>query len=316
MALLSFSLQAAGLGIAAAGDYSWSSPAERADSDGERMEWNMGIERTDRLTGTLSAETVQAAAEAADSGGSSDADLAKQLSNPIASLISVPFQNNFDWGSGPTEDGFQWKMNIQPVVPISLNDDWNVIVRTIIPVVSQKDIAGTKLNPSGTQTGIGDVLASAFFSPKEPTKSGWIWGAGPVVSLKTASDTLLGTGKWGVGPTAVVLKQDGGWTYGTLVNHVWSVAGDSARGDVSGTFLQPFVSYTTPKSTTYAINTESLYNWEREQWTVPINMAVSQLVKIGKQPVQFQIGGRYYADAPEGGPKWGLRATVTFLFPK
>ena len=207
-------------------------------------------------------------------------------------------------------------MNVQPVVPISLNDDWNVIMRTIIPVVSQKDIAGTELNPSGTQTGIGDVLVSAFFSPKEPTASGWILGAGPVINLKTASDTLLGSGKWGVGPTAVALKQEGGWTYGALVNHVWSVAGDSDRGDVSGTFLQPFLTYNTPQSTSYALNTETLYDWEREQWTVPINLMVSQTVKIGKQPVQFQLGGRYYAEAAENGPKWGLRAGVTFLFPE
>ena len=166
--------------------------------------------------GTASHAAVTASPDGSTSASiptaeASQDELAKKLANPIAAMISIPFQHNFDWGAGPNGDGFQWKMNVQPVVPISLNDDWNLIMRTIIPVVSQKDIAGTELNRSATQTGIGDVLVSAFFSPKEPTESGWIWGAGPVVNMKTASDTLLGTGKWGVGPTAVALKCTACW---------------------------------------------------------------------------------------------------------
>lgn len=241
-----------------------------------------------------------------------DADLAKQLSNPIASLISVPFQLNHDSGYGPN-DGDKTVLNIQPVIPISLNDEWNVISRTIIPLVWQKDIAGE----SGSQSGLGDTLASFFFSPKEPGPGGLIWGVGPVFLLPTATDELLGGEKWGLGPTAVVLKQSGPWTYGALANHVWSVAGDDDREDVSSTFLQPFVSYTTPNAWTFALNTESTYDWKGEQWSVPINMMVSKVTKLGTQPVSFQIGARYWADAPEGGADdWGVRTAVTLLYPK
>lgn len=124
------------------------------------------------------------------------------------------------------------------------------------------------------------------------------------------------TGKFGLGPTAVLLKQQKGWTYGVLANHLWSVAGDGNRDDVSATFLQPFVSYTTKKFTTFGVNTESTYDWENSQWTVPLVGQVSQLVKVGKQPVQFTLGAKYFADKPDGGPDWGLRFAVTFLFPK
>jgi hypothetical protein len=239
------------------------------------------------------------------------AELAKQLQNPIASLISVPIQNNFDWGAGPTGDGFQYKVNVQPVIPIALNEDWNLITRTILPVVYQENIVGTS-----SQAGLADTLESLFFSPSKPTANGWVWGAGPVFLLPTATDDLLGAEKWGAGPTAVVLKQTKGWTYGALANHIWSFAGESGRDDVSATFLQPFVSYTTKTFTSFTLNTESTYDWQGEQWTVPVNVMVQQLVKIGAQPVAFQLGYRYYAEKPDDGPDWGLRFAVTFLFPK
>jgi len=241
-----------------------------------------------------------------------DADLAKKLSNPVASLISVPFQFNYDSGYGPL-DGDRAVLNIQPVIPISINDDWNVISRTILPVIWQNDIAGN----SGSQFGLGDITQSLFFSPKEPGPGGIVWGAGPVFLLPTATDTMLGSGKWGLGPTAVVLKQDGPWTYGALANHIWSVAGNSDRPDISSTFLQPFISYTTPDAWTFSLNTESTYDWKNDQWAVPINFSVAKLLKFGEQPVSFQVGARYWAEAPENGPNgWGFRAGITFLFPQ
>jgi hypothetical protein len=239
-------------------------------------------------------------------------DLAKKLSNPVASLISVPFQFNYDQDIG-SADGHRSFLNIQPVIPITLNAQWNLISRTILPLVAQDDIAGQ----SGSQSGIGDVLQSLFFSPKEPTSGGLIWGAGPVLLLPTASDDLLGGGKWGLGPTAVVLTQRGQWTIGALGNHIWSVGGDSSRADISSTFLQPFLTYTTKSATTFGLNTESTYNWKSSQWSVPINATVAQLTKVGSQLVQFGAGVRYWADAPAGGPSgWGARAFVVLLFPK
>lgn len=242
----------------------------------------------------------------------SSADLAKKLSNPIASLISVPFQFNHDHGYGPL-DGDKSALNIQPVVPISLNEDWNLISRTILPVVWQDDIAG----PSGSQFGLGDTVQSFFLSPAKPTESGIVWGAGPVFLIPTATDDLLGGEKWGAGPTVVALKQDGPWTYGVLANHIWSFSGNDDRNDISNTFLQPFLSYTTPDAWTFGLNTESTYDWKAKEWSVPINLTISKLVKIDDQPISLTAGVRYWATAPDNGPEGlGVRLGLTFLFPK
>jgi len=243
----------------------------------------------------------------------SAADLAKKLSNPVAALISVPLQLNENDNIGPVEDGKRWELNVQPVVPISLNKDWNLISRTILPIVSQKDISPG----AGSQSGLGDIVQSVFFSPKAPTARGWIWGAGPAFLLPTGTDDLLSTRKWGAGPTAVLLKQESGWTYGALANHLWSVAGSSDRADFSATFLQPFLSYSTPKALTIGLNTESTYDWKKKQWSVPLNLTATQVVKVGGQLLSVGGGVRYWATGPESGPHgWGLRLVVTMLFPK
>lgn len=239
-------------------------------------------------------------------------DLAKKLSNPIANLISVPIQLNSDFGIGAS-DGQRHTANVQPVIPISLSQDWNLISRTILPIVYQNDVVN---DGSWSQFGLGDTLASGFFSPKAPGAGGIIWGVGPVVLLPTGTNDSLGGEQWGAGPTGVVLKQHGPWTVGLLANHVWSFAGDDDRADINATFLQPFVSYTTPTAFTLSVNTESTYDWDDAQWTVPINVVGSQLLKVGEQPVSIGLGGRYYAEAPPGGPEWGVRVVFTLLFPK
>lgn len=239
------------------------------------------------------------------------ADLAKKLANPMANLISVPIQANLDTGIGP-EDADRTTVNVQPVVPFSIGEEWNVITRTIVPIVDAESPV-----PGGSdESGLGDVLESLFFSPKAPTSSGWIWGAGPALLFPTASEDELGTGKAAAGPTFVVLKQDSGWTYGALAYHLWSYAGEDDRAGVNATFLQPFLAYTTKTHTTLTLNTESTYDWNGDEWTVPVNVMASQVLKIGGLPISLAVGYREYLEAPDGGPEWGLRFVLTFLFPK
>jgi hypothetical protein len=260
---------------------------------------------------SLIATPVFAQTNETASGASGDdmGDIAKKLNNPVASLIQVPFQNNFDFGGGPNDEGFQYKLNIQPVVPISLNECWNVISRPIVPYIYQEDRLGT-----GSQSGLGDTTLSLFLSPTNT--SPFIWGIGPDFYFPTATRSDLGAEKWGLGPTIVLLRQDKGWTYGILANQIWSYTGHEDRQRISNAYMQPFLTYTTKKHTTFGINSESSYDWVNNQWTVPINAFVSQLVKIGKLPVNFQFGGRYYADKPAGGPDWGLRFQITLVLPK
>jgi len=255
-------------------------------------------------------------ADGASNGTPSDvqantAELAKKLQNPVADLITMPLQNNWDFGIGPA-DAMRYTVNIQPVIPMSLTNDWNLIIRTILPVI----YAESPVPGGNNMAGVGDIVQSFFFSPKAPTRGGWIWGIGPVFLYPSATARALGAEKFGLGPTAVVLTQQSGWTYGMLLNHIWSVAGNSHRDDVSATFIQPFLTYTTQTFTTFGINTETTYDWEHHQGTVPINWFAQQLLKIGQQPIAFQLGVRYYAEKPAGGPDGGLRFVTTFLFPK
>jgi len=241
----------------------------------------------------------------------SNEELAKKLSNPVAALISVPLQLNYDQHYG-SADGDKWTLNLQPVIPLTLNAEWNVISRTILPIVSQDNVV-----PGTSKWGIGDVLQSFFFSPKAPTAGGVIWGVGPALLLPTGSGEQLSAEKWGLGPTGVVLKQEGHWTYGALANHIWSVGGSDNRPDINATYLQPFLTYTTAHAWTFGINTESTYDWEASQWSVPLNGFITKLLKVGGQPLSIGGGFRYWADSPDNGPHdLGFRIIFTLLFPK
>lgn len=242
-------------------------------------------------------------------------ELAKQLSNPVAALISVPLQLNYDDGYGAQNNGARWTLNIQPVVPVSISESWNMISRTIVPLIDQNFAA-----PGNKETGFGDITQSLFFSPKAPTAGGWIIGAGPALLVPSGGEGFTAH-QWGAGPTAVALKQQNGWTYGALVNHIWSFAGDRRSEDVNlqevnATFLQPFVAKIVAPGRTLTLNTESSYDWRASQWTVPVNLSVSQVMKLGTQLVSVAGGVRAYVVSPTNGPDWGLRLTVTLLYPK
>lgn len=250
----------------------------------------------------------QPAAPAA--GGDDTAELAKKLANPVASLISVPLQSNFDVRMG-AGNGWRYTLNVQPVIPIALSPNWNLISRTIIPIIHQANATG----PRTSESGLGDITQSLFFSPNKSEP--FIWAVGPVFLVPTATNANLGTQKFGIGPTVLVLKQQHGWTIGVLANHIWSVAGKSSRADVNSTFLQPFLSYSTKDGWTYSINTESTYDWNGHTWSVPINPFASKLVRFGKQPVSFGAGLKCWVTTPSGGPETcSVRIVVTALFPK
>lgn len=244
-----------------------------------------------------------------------DEQLAQQLQNPVANLISFPIQSNFDFNVGPS-DGFRNTNNVQPVIPFTLNEDWNLISRTIVPVIAQNDTVGN----SGDQTGLSDTLQSLFLSPEAAPSTplgNLIWGAGPAIVIPTSTHRLLGPGTFGMGPTGVILFTTGGWTYGALANHLWGIAETrSNTPDLNATFVQPFLSYTTQSSWTYSVNAELTYDWRGEEWAGPINFGLSKLTQIGNQSVQFQGRLRWWAaDTPASPEGLGFTFNTTFVFP-
>jgi hypothetical protein len=241
----------------------------------------------------------------------SPAELAKKLANPIASLISVPFQNNTDYGIGQY-NGYRNTMNIQPVVPIGLGPKLNLITRYIVPVITQNNVLASQTK----QSGLSDAVVSGFFSPAE-VNNGFTWGAGPVFLVPIATNDYLGTKKFGIGPTAVALKQAKGWTVGALINQIWSVAGSSDRPDVNQMYLQPFIAYNFKSGAGLGGNSELTFNWKSNTTTGTLNLFASGITKLGNQIIQILVGPRVPLAAPSGGkPDWGWRAQLVFLFPK
>jgi hypothetical protein len=239
------------------------------------------------------------------------AELAKKLSNPIASLISVPFQNNSDYGIGDLK-GSRNTMNFQPVIPVSLGKNLNMITRVVLPIVAQYNITGV----GQKQSGLSDAVLSAFFSPKN-TKNGFTWGAGPVLLIPTGTNDYLTTKKFGVGPTAVGLKQTNGWTIGALVNQIWSFAGSDNRPDVNQMFLQPFITHNWKSGAGLGASFEWTQNWQANTSTLWLVPTISGVTSIGKQKVQLAAGPRFNLAAPDGGKaSLGWRAAVVLLFPK
>ena len=240
--------------------------------------------------------------------------LRKASQNPIASLISMPLQNNANFGiepGGRTQD----VLNVQPVIPIGVSKDWNLVIRWITPIIWQP-LPAPSPAPEVGKYGFGDMQPSFFFSPKKTGKL--IWGVGPVLQLPTATDTYLGQGKFGMGPTIVSLVQPGPWTVGALVNNVWSVAGSGSRPKVNQMTLQYFINYNLKKGWYLGSQPILTANWELKtgRWVVPFGGGIGRVMKLGAQPVNLQVG--FYGNAvhPENASTWSMRTMVVFLFPK
>jgi hypothetical protein len=237
-------------------------------------------------------------------------ELAKKLSNPVSDLVSVPFQFNWAQNVGPNEST-RFILNVQPVMPFSLNKSWNLIARVIMPFISQP-----VLSDGGEPAfGVGDILSSFFVSP---AGGGLIWGVGPAINLPSTTIATLGTEKWSAGPTVVVLKQTGPWTYGTLWNQIWSFSGNPNRADVNQMFLQPFLAYQATRTVTLTVQSETNANWEVDdgRWSVPINVILAKLSSFGTFPASYQFGVGGYAAHPDTGPSWQIRGAVIILLPR
>ena len=268
------------------------------------------IERCSLVVALAVLVSAPAAAQEQDA-----ASLAKAAQNPIANMISMPFQDNVNFGTGPL-DKTQNILNIQPVVPVKLDAKWNLITRTILPVISQPAFAAGQ----DREFGLGDVQFSAFLSPNEAS-GGWVWGAGAIAQLNTATNDRLGQGAWGLGPTAVVLNIGKTWVYGALINNVWSVSTDSGRPAVNQMLLQPFVNYNFPDAPGRYLSFSPVItaDWKADsgqRWTVPIGLSIGQIVKPGGQPMNLQAGAYYNVERPDAGARWQLRLQLVLLFPK
>jgi hypothetical protein len=247
--------------------------------------------------------------------------LARKTQNPISSMISLPFESSFNFTNGKN-DGTQYVLQIQPVVPLSLTDEWNLITRPIIPLIDQPEVALLPSPPIVTTTddrtfGLGDINVSFFLSPN--TDSAFTWGAGPVFLLSTATDSSLGAEKWAAGPTAVGLYQTGPWSIGLLGGQLWSYAGTSKRDDVNLTFLQPFASYNLSEGWYLTTSPILSANWEGksgEKWTVPLGGGFGRIFSMGGQSLNARMNAYYFVERPDGAANVQLQFTVQLLFPR
>ena len=249
---------------------------------------------------------------AQDARADETTELAQAAQNPVANMISLPLQNNTSFGIGPDDDT-QNVLNIQPVVPIGLGEDWNLITRTIAPVIYQPEI----VDGTGSEFGLGDINATQFFSPAKSGKL--IWGVGPVFSFPTATADVLGTDKWSAGPSAIALTIQGPWVIGGLVSNLWSFAGDDDRADVNQFLFQYFINYNMADGWYLSSAPIITANWEADsgnQWTVPFGGGFGKIFKIGNQPMNAQVQAFYNVEAPDNGADWSLRLQLQFLFPK
>jgi hypothetical protein len=266
------------------------------------------------------AQTAEPAKSSAPAGATragataerTEGDLAKKTQNPVSDLISLPFQNNFNFGVGPG-NGLQWVLNIQPVAPVPISEKWNLINRPIIPLICQPELS----TGAGSEFGLGDIQYQGYLSPAQPGK--WIWGAGATLSFPSATSSVLGAGKWSAGPGVVVLAMPGNFVLGALVNNIWSYAGWGGR-DVNQMLLQPIINYNLPKGWYLSSIPIITADWEAEgdnRWTLPVGGGFGKILKVGKLPINTQLQAFYNVEKPAAtGAEWQLRFQFQFLFPK
>lgn len=247
-------------------------------------------------------------------------NLAAAAQNPVADMISVPFQNNTFFGIGPDNKTAN-VLNIQPVIPVRFGE-WNLINRTILPLIHLPDLTGgiaelPEGEDSGSEFGLGDINHTVFLSPAKSSQI--IWGVGPSVNFNTASDNSLGSGKWSAGPSAVALTMPKPWVLGLLVRQLWSFAGDDDRRDVSQLLIQPFINYNLPNGWYLSSSPVITSNWEAPsggKWTLPLGGGFGKIFRIGKQPMNASVQSFYNVEHPDIAPDWTLRFQLQFLFPK
>lgn len=240
--------------------------------------------------------------------GASAQELADKLANPVASLISVPLQNNLIYGIGPY-NGSKYTINVQPVIPFKLTENLNLITRYILPVVDQRDVTGENTR----QFGLSDATVTAFLAPKSKKI---ILGIGPAFLVPTATNKLLGTEKFGVGPSALVMHQGKGLSIGFIANQIWSVAGNEGRSDFNQFYTQIFLTHSFKTGATLGVTSEITQNWEGKTTLITISPNIGGITKLGGQTVQLAIMPLIPLAGPEGAkPDWGLRAVLAFVFP-
>ena len=234
--------------------------------------------------------------------------LAKELANPLANLIQVPFQYNYYQNAGPDKKDTVQAVLFQPVIPLAVNKDYNYIIR---PVVTLETIGN---GSGGSQSGMGPTMVETFFSPN--TNSDFLWGAGPVLQIPSSA-YQYGSKQWGAGVSAVAMYRPGHWTMGLLGYQTFNIGGSSLGGTANNSYLQPFIAFTAKTATTVTLMAQGSFNNDAKTSSVPIYLTVSQLFRVDKLPVQFSIGPAYYAaSAPNGPSGWGGRASISFVLPK
>ncbi|MDR2901959.1 MAG: hypothetical protein LBU87_02470 [Lactobacillales bacterium] len=238
-----------------------------------------------------------------------DEQISKDLSDPVSDLINMPVQMNWDYGGGPKDKGQVFNMKFEPVIPMRIFGDWRVISRSILPVEHKHNFG------YGAKTGLGDLTQTFFISPTFRNEQ-FKWGVGPAFLIPTATEKQLGSEKWGAGPSGVLIYETDNWTWGALVRQIWSFAGDKERSYVNETFLQPFVTRHFKNGWSIKMMPEYTYDWHDHDQKIPINLTVGKVAHFGEVPLSFSVGGRYYLDKPSGRSDWGLRATITFVFPR